>query len=88
MASPIKRKTLAQRAVLCTNPAAKALLELMDRKKSNLSISRALLVREGVAADPFLLADVTAAKELLHIVDVCGPYICMLKARAHSPFVL
>ena len=56
--------TYGQRAARFTNPAAKALLETMERKKSNLSVS----------------VDVVKSADLLAIVDTVGPYICLIKA--------
>lgn len=59
-------KTYADRAARHPNACAKALFDLMERKQTNLSIA----------------ADVTTKKELLHIADACGPYICILKVRS------
>ena len=56
--------TYGQRAARFTNPAAKALLETMERKKSNLSVS----------------VDVVKSADLLATVDTVGPYICLIKA--------
>ncbi|KAF9577000.1 orotidine 5'-phosphate decarboxylase, partial [Lunasporangiospora selenospora] len=56
-------KTYLERASLHSNPTAKAFLELMERKKSNLSLA----------------ADLTSKKELLELADQAGPYICLLK---------
>ncbi|KAJ3416625.1 orotidine 5'-phosphate decarboxylase [Chytridiales sp. JEL 0842] len=58
-------KTYSQRAALHSNATAKALLELMDRKKTNLSVA----------------ADVTTKAELLHLADLLGPYICVFKTH-------
>ncbi|KAG6854826.1 dihydroorotate dehydrogenase [Blastosporella zonata] len=57
MVSP-RQQTYAQRALKHTNPAAKALLETMERKKSNLAVS----------------VDVTKTKDFLAIIDVVGPF--------------
>ncbi|KAL1694485.1 Orotidine 5'-phosphate decarboxylase [Schizophyllum commune] len=57
--------TYGQRAARFTNPAAKALLETMERKKSNLSVS----------------VDVVKSADLLAIVDTVGPYICLIKTH-------
>ncbi len=56
-------KSFSTRAKSQANPTARALLELMDRKKTNLSIA----------------ADVITKRELLDMADVLGPYICVLK---------
>lgn len=55
----------AARAKLCTNPTAKSLLELMEKKKTNLAIA----------------ADVTTSKELLTIAATLGSEICVLKTH-------
>lgn len=55
----------AQRAEFCQNKLSKKLLQLMQAKKTNLSLS----------------ADVTRAEELLKLVDQCGPDICLLKTH-------
>lgn len=47
-----------------TNPAAKLLLQTMERKKSNLAVS----------------VDVTKFKDFLAIVNAVGPFVCMIKA--------
>lgn len=47
------------------NPAAKRLLELMDSKKTNLSVA----------------ADVTKKQDLLKLADILGPYICVFKTH-------
>lgn len=46
-----------------TNPAAKALLEIIVRKKSNLCVS----------------VDVTSTADFLSIIDIVGPYVCLVK---------
>jgi hypothetical protein len=56
-------QTYAARAASHSNPAAKRLLELMDRKKTNLCVS----------------VDVTTAQEVLDIVKAVGPSVCMVK---------
>lgn len=63
MSSPYLQ-TYGQRALKHSNPAAKLLLETMERKKSNLSVS----------------VDVTKSKDFLSIIDVVGPFICLIKA--------
>ncbi|KAG6831129.1 dihydroorotate dehydrogenase [Tricholoma furcatifolium] len=57
MVSPAQL-TYAQRALKHTNPAAKLLLETMERKKSNLAVS----------------VDVTKSKDFLAIIDAVGPF--------------
>ena len=47
---------------------AKRLLELMDRKKTNLCVS----------------VDVTTTAEVLEIVKAAGPSICMVKVSPYS----
>eukprot|EP00126_Sphaerothecum_destruens_P008629 Sdes_comp20283_c0_seq1m13857 len=55
----------AQRGALCKNATASKLFRLMDEKKTNLSFS----------------ADVSTQAELLAIVDLVGPFICLLKTH-------
>jgi orotidine-5'-phosphate decarboxylase len=55
--------TYASRASNFTNPTAIRLLELMDRKKTNLSVS----------------PDVVLKKDLLALADALGPSICVFK---------
>lgn len=57
--------TYPQRAKLCANPTAIRLLELMDKKETNLAIA----------------ADVITKKKLLEIADGLGPEICLLKTH-------
>ena len=54
-----------ERMELVTNPIAKRIFELMERKHSNLCFS----------------VDVTKCDEVLHLADVVGPYICILKTH-------
>ncbi|KAI0327114.1 Orotidine 5'-phosphate decarboxylase [Cubamyces sp. BRFM 1775] len=61
----ILRQTYSQRAATHTNPAAKALLETIERKRSNLCVS----------------VDVTKKEDFLRIIDVVGPYICLVKTH-------
>ena len=56
-------KTYAERAARHPNACAKELFELMERKKTNLSVA----------------ADVTTKKELLAVADAVGPFVCVLK---------
>ncbi|KAJ7180219.1 Orotidine 5'-phosphate decarboxylase [Mycena crocata] len=64
MSSP-HLQTYAQRAQHHKNPAARLLLETMDRKKTNLAVS----------------VDVTSAKDFLAIIDVVGPFVCLIKTH-------
>ena len=57
------RQTYAQRAAKHPNPAAKALLETIERKKTNLCVS----------------VDVTKSSDFLKVIDVVGPYVCLVK---------
>jgi orotidine-5'-phosphate decarboxylase len=65
MTQDLTKKTYLERSKTLQNPIAKRLLELMEAKKSNLSVA----------------ADVTTKKELLHLADTLGPYICVLKTH-------
>ncbi|KAJ7179020.1 Orotidine 5'-phosphate decarboxylase [Mycena filopes] len=58
-------KTYAERALHHKNPAAKLLLETMERKQSNLAIS----------------VDVASAKDFIAIIDVVGPFVCLVKTH-------
>ncbi|KAG0303973.1 orotidine 5'-phosphate decarboxylase [Dissophora globulifera] len=58
-------KSYLERSKLHSNPTAKAFLELMERKKSNLSLA----------------ADVTSKAALIDLADKVGPYICLLKTH-------
>jgi Orotidine 5'-phosphate decarboxylase / HUMPS family len=59
--------TYADRSKTQVNPAAKELLETIERKQSNLCVS----------------VDVTLSKDFLAIVDAVGPYISLIKASHH-----
>jgi hypothetical protein len=56
--------TYADRAKNHINPAAKHLLETIERKRSNLCVS----------------VDVTSSKDFLSIIDAVGPYVSLIKA--------
>ena len=58
------RKSYAERALLHSNPAAKQLLETIERKKSNLAVS----------------VDLTKSADFLNVIDIVGPYVCLIKA--------
>eukprot|EP00252_Welwitschia_mirabilis_P008928 TRINITY_DN21196_c0_g1_i1.p1 TRINITY_DN21196_c0_g1~~TRINITY_DN21196_c0_g1_i1.p1 ORF type:complete len:497 (-),score=65.07 TRINITY_DN21196_c0_g1_i1:139-1554(-) len=61
----LKRMSYSERAALSQNPCGKRLFEIMDRKKSNLSVA----------------ADVNSAHELLALAESVGPEICVLKTH-------
>jgi hypothetical protein len=63
MVHPTNKMTYGQRAAKHSNACASRLLDLMERKKTNLSLA----------------LDVTTKKELLDIADKVGPYLCLLK---------
>jgi orotidine-5'-phosphate decarboxylase len=56
--------TYADRAKNHINPAARHLLETIERKRSNLCVS----------------VDVTSSKDFLSIIDAVGPYVSLIKA--------
>jgi len=61
----IRSQSYEQRSSNHTNAAAKALLETMARKSTNLCLS----------------IDVTKKASLLHIANAIGPSICLLKTH-------
>jgi orotidine-5'-phosphate decarboxylase len=61
----MERLTYAERIKNQTNPTAIKLLEIMEKKKTNLSVA----------------VDVTSKVELLKLADKLGPYICVLKTH-------
>ncbi|SPO27902.1 probable orotidine 5`-phosphate decarboxylase [Ustilago trichophora] len=63
--SSITRKTYASRAANQPNPAAKALLECIERKQTNLCVS----------------VDVTNKQDLLDVCDAVGPNVCLVKTH-------
>ncbi|PSS35474.1 hypothetical protein PHLCEN_2v1629 [Hermanssonia centrifuga] len=63
--SSSQTQTYAQRAAKHPNPSAKALLDTIERKKSNLCVS----------------VDVTKGDEFLNVIDVVGPYVCLIKTH-------
>ncbi|KAF8272564.1 humps family-domain-containing protein [Lactarius quietus] len=62
---PAYRGTYAERAKHHANPAAKSLLETVERKQSNLCVS----------------VDVTSSNEFLSIIDTVGPYVSLIKTH-------
>jgi orotidine-5'-phosphate decarboxylase len=67
MLSPLLQ-TYNERAKKHSNKAAKALLEIMEEKQSNLSVS----------------VDVTKSKDFLDIIEAVGPHVCLIKASVAS----
>jgi len=63
--SKLKRLTYEERAAVAQNPMAKQCLELMARKRTNLSVA----------------ADVATAEEMLQLADQVGPHICVFKTH-------
>ncbi|EJD01226.1 orotidine-5'-monophosphate decarboxylase [Fomitiporia mediterranea MF3/22] len=61
----VLRLTYGERAARHSNPAAKALLETIERKKSNLCVS----------------VDVSKKANFLSIIDAVGPYTCLIKTH-------
>lgn len=57
--------TYEKRATYCQNPTAIKLLQLMSQKQTNLAAS----------------LDVTTKHELLELVDLLGPYVCVIKTH-------
>jgi uridine monophosphate synthetase len=55
----------SQRIELTSVPVAKKLLSYIEEKKTNLALA----------------ADVTSASELIHLANLLGPYICILKTH-------
>jgi len=58
-------KSYGERAMKFTNPTAKLILEIMERKKTNLAVS----------------VDVTKTDDLLAIIDAVSPYVCVIKTH-------
>ena len=65
---PMIALTYAQRSSFYHNPTAKRLLEIIERKKTNLCVS----------------VDVTTKDSVLSIVDAVGPSVCMVKVTMHA----
>jgi len=62
---PVPTLTYSQRAARHKNPAAKLLLETIERKRSNLAVS----------------VDVTKSDDFLAIIDAVGPLVCLVKVN-------
>lgn len=65
---PTTLKTYGARAAAHPNPTARRLLEIMDRKKTNLCVS----------------VDVTKSADVLEVVRRVAPAVCMVKVRIPS----
>jgi orotidine-5'-phosphate decarboxylase len=61
--------TYADRAKNHVNPAARNLLEIIEKKRSNLCVS----------------VDITSSKDFLSIIDAVGPYVSLIKASICRP---
>jgi orotidine-5'-phosphate decarboxylase len=66
MPHPATIRTYAERAELHTNPTAKRLLGIMERKRSNLCVS----------------VDVSTTAEALQVIRRVGASVCMVKVSA------
>jgi orotidine-5'-phosphate decarboxylase len=64
----VQSQTYSERAAKHSNAAARQLLELMERKNTNLCVS----------------VDVTSKIDFLAVVDACGPFVCVVKADRNS----
>ena len=62
--------TYGQRAHHFTNPAAKQLLNTMERKRSNLCVS----------------VDVPTKQGFLQVIDTVGPYVALIKVNKDTSF--
>lgn len=60
-----ERLTYGERSSLVRHPLAKRLLELMEKKRTNLALA----------------ADVTSSRQLLELANTLGPDICILKTH-------
>jgi orotidine-5'-phosphate decarboxylase len=60
---PPHHQTYDERADRFSNPAAKQLLKVIASKQSNLAVS----------------VDATNADDFLSIVDIVGPFVCLVK---------
>jgi hypothetical protein len=64
MPRPAHLRKYGDRGENATNPTAKLLLQIMERKKTNLAVS----------------VDVTTSENFLIILEAVGPYVCLIKA--------
>jgi orotidine-5'-phosphate decarboxylase len=64
MGGSIHQRSYGERASAHPNPAAQHLLYIIERKKTNLCVS----------------VDVAAKTDFLAIIDIVGPFVCMIKA--------
>jgi len=61
----VVKLSYGERAKKHSNAAAKALLETMERKSSNLCVS----------------VDITKQADFLNVIDTVGPYVCLIKTH-------
>jgi hypothetical protein len=61
---PPLRQSYSQQAAQFANPAARQLLKIMVKKNPNLAVS----------------VDVMNTKDFLQVIDVVGPFVCLIKA--------
>lgn len=61
----MQKQTYLQRSEHCQNPTAKRLLQLMEKKQTNLCVN----------------PDLTTCAAVLNIADCVGPHICVLKTH-------
>lgn len=59
------RLNYLERSLLCSNPTAIRIFQIMHEKQTNLSVA----------------ADTTSSERLLELADLLGPYICILKTH-------
>lgn len=66
---PVHQRSYGQRARRHPHPLARRLLQIMDRKRTNLAVS----------------VDVTKKADLLRIVEAVADLVCIVKVRSSSP---
>jgi len=59
-------KSYAERARISQNPLTKRILEIIEKKKSNLCVS----------------VDLIKKQEFLELIDKVGPYVCCIKVNS------